>query len=49
MRRVTPPAAKEAGFKHLLTEGDKLAVGIQKVHDALVKKNYAGARAAQPS
>jgi hypothetical protein len=47
MRTVTPPAAKDAAFKSLLTEGQRLADGIQEVHDALVKKDYAKARAAQ--
>lgn len=47
MRTVTPPAAKEAGFLLLLAEGQKLATGIQQVHDALVKKNYLAARTAQ--
>lgn len=47
MRKVTPPAAKEAGFERLLAEGEKLAAGIQRVHDALAKKNLAAARAAQ--
>jgi hypothetical protein len=47
MKRITPPAAKEAGFKRLLAEGTKLATGIQQVHDALVKKNYLAARTAQ--
>lgn len=47
MKRVTPPAAEEAGFNRLLAEGEKLALGIQRVHDALAKKNYAAARAAQ--
>ena len=47
MRKVTPPAARDAGFKRLLAEGEKLAAGIQRVHDALVKKNLAAARTAQ--
>ena len=47
MRTVTPPAAKDAGFTLLLDEGQKLAVGIQHVHDALAKKNYVAARTAQ--
>jgi hypothetical protein len=47
MRRITPPASKQAGFKRLLAEGEKLATGIQDVHDALVKKNYLAARTAQ--
>ena len=47
MQRVTPPAGTDAGFQLLLTEGQKLAAGIQQVHDALVKKNYLAARTAQ--
>jgi hypothetical protein len=47
MKTVTPPAVKEAGFTRLLAEGEKLATGIQQVHDALVKKNYPAARTAQ--
>jgi hypothetical protein len=47
MKRVTPPAGKDAAFQRLLTEGEKLATGIQQVHDALVKKNYRAARTAQ--
>lgn len=47
MRKVTPPADKEAGFRRLLDEGQKLAARIQQVHDALAKKSYAKARAAQ--
>lgn len=47
MKTVTPPAGKDAGFAALLAQGQKLADGIQQVHDALVKKDYATARAAQ--
>jgi hypothetical protein len=47
MRSLTPPAGKDAAFQRLLAEGQKLATGIQRVHDALVKKNYFAARAAQ--
>jgi hypothetical protein len=47
MKKVTPPAGKDAAFRQLLAEGQKLAAGIQKVHDALVTKDYAKARAAQ--
>jgi hypothetical protein len=47
MKRLTPPAGKDAAFQLLLTEGQKLATGIQQVHDALVKKKYAAAREAQ--
>jgi hypothetical protein len=47
MKTVTPPAGKDAAFNALIAEGQKLADGIQQVHDALVKKDYAKARAAQ--
>jgi hypothetical protein len=47
MKTVTPPSGKDAAFQRLLAEGQKLAYGIQQVHDALVKKNYRAARAAQ--
>jgi len=47
MKKVTPPAGQDAAFRQLLLEGQKLATGIQQVHDALVKKNYTKARAAQ--
>ncbi|MDX6475800.1 MAG: hypothetical protein QOH95_1311, partial [Gaiellaceae bacterium] len=47
MKRVTPPAGKDAAFQHLLDLGQQLADGIQQVHDALAKKNYKSARTAQ--
>ena len=47
MKRLTPPAGKDTQFQRLLTLGGDLAEGIQKVHDALVKKDYAKARTAQ--
>jgi hypothetical protein len=47
MEKVTPPAGKDGAFQQLLAEGEKLATGIQQVHEALVKKNYAKARTAQ--
>jgi hypothetical protein len=47
MKKVTPSAGKDAAFQQLLAEGQKLATGIQQVHDALVKKNYTQARKAQ--
>lgn len=47
MKRVTPPTGKDAAFQQLLAEGAKLATGIQQVHDALVKKDFAKARTAQ--
>jgi hypothetical protein len=47
MKKVTPPAGKDAAFQQLIAEGRRLATGIQQVHDALVKKDYAKARKAQ--
>jgi hypothetical protein len=47
MSSLHPPAARQAGFAHLLTLGTQLATGIQRVHDALVKKNYQVAQAEQ--
>jgi hypothetical protein len=47
MKKVTPSAGKDTAFRQLLAEGEKLATGIQQVHDALVKKDYAQARTAQ--
>jgi hypothetical protein len=47
MKKVTPPAGKDAAFRQLIAEGQKLATGIQQVHDALVTKDYAKARTAQ--
>lgn len=47
MKTVRPPVGKDAAFAALVAEGQKLADGIQQVHDALVEKNYAKARAAQ--
>jgi hypothetical protein len=44
MRTLTAPAGKDAGFARLLSLGQRLATGIQKVHDALAKKDYATAR-----
>jgi hypothetical protein len=47
MKKVMPPAGKDAAFRQLLAEGQKLATGIQQVHDALVTKDFAKARTAQ--
>ena len=47
MRRVTPPAGKDAAFQRLVTLGRQLADNIQKVHDALVKEDLAAARKEQ--
>jgi hypothetical protein len=47
MKKLNPPLADQAGFDHMLVLADRLATGIQQVHDALVKKNYEAARKAQ--
>ena len=47
MSAVHPPAAQQAGFAHMLALGNQLANGIQRVHDALAKKNYKVAQAEQ--
>jgi hypothetical protein len=47
MSVLHPPAAKQAGFDHMLALGNQLATGIEHVHDALVKKNYKAAQAEQ--
>jgi hypothetical protein len=47
MKKLHPPLADQAGFDHMLVLADRLATGIQQVHDALLKKNYAAARKAQ--
>jgi len=41
------PVPSAAGFRHMLALGTQLAAGIQQVHDALAKKNYKAAQAAQ--
>jgi hypothetical protein len=47
MKRLTPPAGKDAAFQRLLTLGGQLADNVQKVHDALVKEDLVAARKAQ--
>jgi hypothetical protein len=47
MKKLHPPLADQAGFDHMLVLADRLATGIQQVHDELVKKNYDAARKAQ--
>jgi hypothetical protein len=47
MKKLRPPLSDQVGFDHMLVLAQKLTDGIQKVHDALVKKNYAAARKAQ--
>jgi len=47
MKKLQPPLSDQAGFDHMLVLADRLATGIQQVHDALVKKNYDAARKAQ--
>ena len=47
MKQVKPPAARAADFQQMLRYGNALALSIQEVHDALVKKDYDTASAAQ--
>lgn len=47
MSVLHPPAADAPGFRRMLAFGRTLAAGIQRVHDALVKKNYKHAQAEQ--
>lgn len=47
MKRLRPPVADQAGFDHLLALARRLTDGIEKVHAALVKNDYAAARKAQ--
>jgi hypothetical protein len=47
MKTLRPPLADQAGFDHLLVLADRLATGIDRVHAALVKQDYAAARKAQ--
>ena len=47
MKQVRPPAERADAFRQMLRYGNALALSIQEVHDALVKKNYDTASAAQ--
>ena len=47
MKRLRPPLADQAGFDHMLVLAQRLAAGIGRVHDALVKQNWAAASRAQ--
>jgi hypothetical protein len=47
MTALHPPPARQAGFARMLSLGHQLAAGIQRVHDALAKKDYKAAQAAQ--
>lgn len=47
MKQVHPPAARAAAFEQMIRYGNALALSIQEVHDALVKKDYDTASAAQ--
>ena len=47
MKQVRPPAARADAFQQMLRYGNALALSIQEVHDALVKKDYDTASAAQ--
>jgi hypothetical protein len=47
MKKLRPPLADQVGFDHLIVLAQKLTDGIEKVHAALMKKDYANARKAQ--
>ena len=47
MKQVQPPATRAEAFRQMLRYGNALALSIQEVHDALVKKDYDTASAAQ--
>jgi hypothetical protein len=47
MKRVRPPAERADAFRQMLRYGNALALSIQEVRDALVKKDYDTASAAQ--
>jgi len=47
MKAVQPPAARADAFRQMLKFGNALTLAIQEVHDALVKKDYDTASAAQ--
>ena len=47
MKRVRPPAERAEAFRQMLRYGNALTLSIQEVHDALVKKDYDTASAAQ--
>jgi hypothetical protein len=47
MKTITPPAARARAFNAMLHFANALALSIQEVHDALVKKDIDTAAAAQ--
>jgi hypothetical protein len=47
MKQVTPPPAREKAFNQMMHYAGALALSIQEVHDALVKKDIDTAAAAQ--
>jgi hypothetical protein len=47
MRAIHPPVTEQAGFNRMLALGQQLRDGVQRVHDALVKKDYKAASKAQ--
>jgi hypothetical protein len=47
MKRVRPPAERADAFRQMLRYGNALTLSIQEVRDALVKKDYDTASAAQ--
>jgi hypothetical protein len=47
MAALRPPARDAAGFAHLLALGRRLRNNVQRVHDALARRNLQAARKAQ--
>ena len=47
MRQVTPPPSRQRSFQQMIHYASALALSLQEVHDALVKKNIDTAAAAQ--
>jgi hypothetical protein len=47
MKQVTPPPDRAKAFRQMLHYANALALSIQEVHDALVKKDIDTAAAAQ--
>ncbi len=47
MAAIRPPLVSQAGFDRMLVLGRQLRDGLQKVHAALVKKDYKAANTAQ--
>jgi hypothetical protein len=47
MAALRPPAGEAAGFAHLLGLGRRFRDSVQRVHDALARRNLQAARKAQ--